>query len=142
MLVMKIIGICLAVLVLSIFTSYYFSARKARKNDQKLFDHSSKKLLWSMIIPLAAGGLFCFSLLAHGNVMLISSAMLMFYGLALINSSKFTMHDIRYLGYLELLLGLLAGFFRGHGLLFWALGFGVRHIIYGTIMWFKYDRAH
>lgn len=95
-----------------------------------------------MMVPLAAGGLFCLALLYHNNgmVLLVSPVMLIFYGLALIASSKFTVHDIKYLGYLELVLGILATFFLGHGLLFWALGFGVLHIIYGSIMWYKYDR--
>lgn len=96
-----------------------------------------------MLVPLLTGGLFCLALVLHGNgfVLMVSPAMLLFYGLALINSSKFTLHDIRYLGYLEVILGLIAAFLPGYGLLFWAIGFGVLHIVYGGIMWFKYDRA-
>lgn len=142
-LLLKICLICAGVLVLSIVTALFFSSRKAKRNGQKLFDHTSKKLLVNMLVPLFTGGLFCLALVLHGNgfVLMVSPSMLLFYGLALINSSKFTLHDIRYLGYLEVILGLIAAFLPGYGLLFWAIGFGVLHIVYGGIMWFKYDRA-
>ena len=142
-LVQRILLICGSVLALSIITALLLSKSKAKKNNQKLFDHSSKKLFWSMFVPLFTGGLFCLALVYHGNglIMLVSPVMLIFYGLALIASSKFTIHDVKYLGYLEVLLGLLASFFLGSGLIFWALGFGVLHIIYGSIMWYKYDRT-
>ncbi len=142
-LLLKICLICAGVLVLSIVTALFFSSRKAKRNGQKLFDHTSKKLLVNMLVPLFTGGLFCLALVLHGNgfVLMVSPAMLLFYGLALINSSKFTLHDIRYLGYLEVILGLIAAFLPGYGLLFWAIGFGVLNIVYGGIMWFKYDRA-
>jgi hypothetical protein len=142
-LVTRILLTCIGVLGLSIATALYFSNIKAKKNNQRLFDHTSKKLLWSMAVPLAAGGIFCTSLIYHGNglVLLVSPVMLIFYGLALISSSKFTLHDVKYLGYLEVLLGIAASFTLSYGLIFWALGFGVLHIIYGTIMWFKYDRT-
>jgi hypothetical protein len=95
-----------------------------------------------MLIPLVAGGIFCIAMLYHGGafILLISPAMLIFYGLSLVNGSKYTLHDIRYLGCLEIVLGLIAVFNLGYGIIFWALGFGVLHIIYGALMWFKYDR--
>ena len=142
-LVTRILLICAGVLGLSIVTALYFSSIKAKKNKQRLFDHTSKKLLWSMAVPLAAGGIFCTALIYHGNglVLLVSPVMLIFYGLALISSSKLTLHDVKYLGYFEVLLGIASSFILSYGLIFWALGFGLLHIIYGTIMWFKYDRS-
>jgi hypothetical protein len=139
-LTVKLVLICLAVLGLSIVTAYYLSAAKARKRGQNLFDHTSRKVFWSMAIPLMTGGLFCFAMLFHGMILMVSPAMLLFYGLALLNSSKYTMSEIRFLSYSEIALGVLAAFLPGHGLMFWALGFGVLHIVYGTIMWAKYDR--
>ncbi len=140
--VIPVLFICFSVLAASILTALYFSGKKAKKNHQKLFDHTSKKLLWNMTVPLSAGGILCLALLHHGNgmMLLVSPVMLIFYGLALIASGKFTVHEVRYLGYLQLCLGLINSFFLGSGLLYWALGFGVLHIIYGSIMWFKYDR--
>jgi hypothetical protein len=134
--------ICSLVLVLSILTALIFSARKAKKTGQKLFDHTALRLLINMMIPLGAGGLFCLAMLYHGNdmVFLLCPAMLIFYGLALVNGSKYTLHDIRYLGFMQIALGIVASFNLGYGLLFWAFGFGVLHIIYGAYMWFKYER--
>jgi len=129
-----------AVLILSIATAYILSARKAKKIHQRLFDHTSKKVFWSMVIPLTAGGVFCFALFYHGLFLMISPSMLLFYGLALLNSSKYTLSEIKYLALLQISLGLVASFLPAHGLLFWALGFGVLHIIYGAIVWNKYDR--
>lgn len=141
-LLFMIVLICAGVLGLSILTAFLFSTHKAKKTNQKLFDHTSKKLLWNMLIPLLAGGLFCLALIYHGKdlIILVSPVMLIFYGLALVNCSKYTLNEIKYLGYFEIILGIAASFCLGYGLTFWALGFGVLHIIYGTIMWFKYDR--
>ena len=94
-----------------------------------------------MCIPLGAGGIFCIALINHHLSILLSAAMLLFYGLALFNSSKFTMPEIRVLGLLQIILGLIACFLPGYGLILWSLGFGVLHIIYGAILWNKYDRT-
>jgi hypothetical protein len=58
----------------------------------------------------------------------------------LINASKYTFNDIRYLGFCEIILGLGAAVYVGYGLYFWALGFGILHIIYGAMMYYKYER--
>ena len=92
------------------------------------------------MIPLAAGGIFGLILLYHQLFVLVAPITLIFYGLALINASKYTLNDIRYLGILEIVLGLISAVFVGQGLLFWSIGFGVLHIIYGTLMHFKYNR--
>lgn len=136
--------ICAMVLILSILTALFFSSQKAKRNGYKLFDHTAWRLMINMLIPLVAGGIFCIALLFHGYsfILLISPAMLIFYGLALVNGSKYTLNDIRYLGCLQILLGIIATFYLGYGLLFWAIGFGLLHIVYGTYMWFKYDRKY
>lgn len=138
----KCIGVAALVLAASLVTALYFSKRKAQKHGYRLFDHTAIRLMTNMLIPLTAGGMFCIALLFHGHNMigLVSSVMLIFYGLALVNGSKYTLHDIRYLGFFEILLGIASSFYMGAGLLFWTIGFGVLHIIYGTIMWFKYER--
>ncbi len=139
-LALQISAISVTVLFLSIATAYFLSGKKAKKLHQRLFDHTSKKVFWSMTIPLSAGGIFCLSLLYHHLAFLLPPVMLIFYGLALLNSSKFTMSEIKYLGVLQVALGLVASFIPAQGLLLWALGFGVLHIIYGSIVWNKYER--
>lgn len=139
--IMLLLGICMTVLSLSIATALLFSLGKARKNGIKLFDHTSKKLLLSMMVPLIAGGAMCSALLYHGGdfVYFICPTMLLFYGLALINSSKYTIHRIEILGYAQIILGIFACFYLGNGLLIWSVGFGAFHIFYGIFMWLKYD---
>lgn len=128
------------VLVLSITTGILLTTRKARKNGQKLLDATAKRLLINLFIPLAAGGIFCIALLLRGDIALIAPCTLLFYGISLLNASKYTFNDIRYLGICQILLGLISAFYVGYGLLFWSLGFGVLHILYGSLMYFKYER--
>ena len=130
----------LFVLVLSISVAVYLSIRKSKKKGVKIWDSSAKRVLINMLIPLVGGGLFCLLLVYNGYVGLVAPSTLIFYGLALINTSKYTYDDIRYLGILELFIGLLATLWIGYGLLFWAIGFGVLHIVYGIIMYYKYER--
>lgn len=135
-----IVMIAASVLILSIATAIFFTTKNARKKNQKIWDKRSQRMLSNLAVPLVTGGLFLLILLAQGTLYLIAPAMLIFYGLALINGSKYTLNDIRYLGYMEIILGLLATWFYGNGLLFWTIGFGVLHIIYGAVMYWKYER--
>lgn len=137
---LNFILICAVVLTLSISTAYFFSNRKAKREGNKLFDHTAIRVLINLCIPLFAGGLFCLALLYHGAIVFIAPCMLLFYGMALINASKYTYDDIRYFGICEIILGLINAFNLGNGLLYWSLGFGVLHIVYGAVMWFKYEK--
>jgi hypothetical protein len=49
--------------------------------------------------------------------------------------------EIKYLGYSQVILGLINLWFVGCGLYFWAFGFGILHIVYGAYMWWKYERV-
>lgn len=120
--------------------SFIFTSYRAKKLNLPVWDYTSKRLLWNVMIPIAAGGLFIVGMLQYGEWRFVAPACLIFYGLGLINGSKYTLSDIRYLGYLEIILGAIAMWFIGYGLLFWAIGFGLLHIIYGAVMWFKYER--
>jgi len=130
----------LAVLAASFTVAIVFTTRQARKKGQQIWGKTALRLMLNMAIPLVAGGVFCLALLYHRSLGLIAPSMLIFYGLALINGSKYTLHDIRYLGVCEIILGLIATFFIGYGLLFWAIGFGVLHIVYGIVMYRKYEK--
>lgn len=140
-LILKLIFLAVAVLALSLCFAFYFTWRKAKKNGVAMWGHSSKKLLINLLIPLIAGGLFVLGLLYQGEWFLVAPACLVFYGLALVNASKYTLTDIRYIGLLEIALGIVNMFWPDYSLYFWAIGFGVLHIIYGLIMWWKYDKT-
>ncbi|WP_395046218.1 hypothetical protein [Flavobacterium sp.] len=128
------------VLVASLVTAYIMTVNKAKKVGENMWNTSSKRLLINFAIPLFTGGIFALLLLRHGYYGLIAPITLLFYGLACVNASKYTLRDVRYLGITEIILGLLAVEFSGYGLYFWVLGFGVCHILYGGMMYYKYDR--
>ena len=129
------------VLISALACGIFFTTRKAKRKGQKVWDKLVVKLLVSLGIPLLAGAIFCVALHWHGLIYMIAPTTLIFYGIALINGSKFTLRDIYYLGITEVILGLIALFLPGYGLDFWAIGFGVMHIVYGMLMWFKYERG-
>lgn len=131
--------LAVVVLILALCGGYYFTARKAKKINQKIWSKQTQVLLINLFIPLIAGGLFCCAMLYHRIIGLVAPSMLIFYGLALVNSSKYTLNDIRFLGIAEIILGIVALFFIGYGLFFWAFGFGVLHIAYGVSMYYKYE---
>ncbi len=130
----------LATALCAIVFGVFFTTRRARQKGQTIWDKTAMRLLGNMAIPLIAGGGFCFALLSHGTLGYIAPATLVFYGLALVIGSKYTLHDVFYLGIAEIVLGILAMFFLGFGLEFWAIGFGILHIVYGAMMYFKYER--
>lgn len=130
----------LVVLLLSLATAYLLTVNKAKKIGERVWNPTSKRLLINFCIPLVTGGLFAVLLLRQQVYGLIAPITLIFYGLACVNASKYTLRDVRYLGITEIILGLIAVEFSGYGLYFWVLGFGVCHIIYGAFMHFKYDR--
>lgn len=136
----KLFIIAFSVLILSIITGIALSVRKAKKTEDKIWNISSKRLVINFAIPLATGGFFILFLIEKEMLSLVAPLTLLFYGLACVNASKYTLGDVRYLGITMIILGLLSTWFLGYGLLFWALGFGVCHIIYGSMMYFKYDR--
>jgi hypothetical protein len=133
-------AIFMAVLILSLFTGIYFAVRNAKKKGLPVWDATASRLLLNMMIPLAAGGIYCLILFYHGLMELIAPATLIFYGLALINASKYAINEIRYLGIIEVAVGLTASLFVDYGLLFWAFGFGLLHMVYGIKIYFKHER--
>jgi hypothetical protein len=130
----------LIIIVLVLSASVFFTIRKAKKKELPIWDRSAKRLVWNLALPLVTGGIFCLILVYYGVVFLISSSMLIFYGLALFNAGKYTHNEIKVLGISEIVLGIVALFFIGYGLLFWTVGFGVFHIVYGIYMYIKYER--
>ncbi|TKB98917.1 hypothetical protein [Pedobacter cryophilus] len=136
----QLLLIALGVLIFSICTGIWLTMRQAEKKGKNPWNPVSRRLIHNMAIPLLTGGMFILILLYKGQFGILASASLIFYGLALISASHYTFSDIKWLGICEIVLGLLAVTFQGYGILFWALGFGVLHILYGSIMHFKYKQ--
>jgi hypothetical protein len=137
---LMVIGFAGLVLLLALATAFYFAARKAKKQGERAWNPTSRRLLSSMAVPLVSGGLLIVLLVRLGLLGLVAPLMLIFYGLALYNASKYTVTDVKVLGFVQITLGLLNLAMLDYGLLFWAIGFGVVHIIYGIFMHFRYER--
>lgn len=138
--VLNLISIAAIVLVASLVTGWWFSNQKAKKLKTKIWDKTSKRLLVNLSVPLITGGFFTLTLVYHGYYNLIGASVLLFYGLALLSASSNLFEEVRYLGYCELLIGVAAALFPQYALGFWTIGFGLLHILYGGIMFKKYDR--
>ncbi len=135
-----LIGIAAFVLFASLVTGYLFTSRKAKKQGLKIWDKSAKLMMSSLFVPLITGGFICLMMLNMGNFGLVAPFTLIFYGLGLFNASKFSFIELKYLGLSEIILGLIAIIDYGYGLLYWAIGFGLLHIFYGTLMYLKYEK--
>ena len=137
---LKVVLVAFSVLILSIGTAIFLSRRKADSNGEKLWNASARRLVINMSVPLITGGLLILIMILKGMIGFVAPFTLIFYGLALYNSSKFTYEEMRSLGLIQVMLGLISSFFVEYGLLFWALGFGIFHIIYGIYMHYRYER--
>ncbi len=137
-LVKKLVLIGTVILVVAVFSGYILTANKSRKKGLKIWDATTKRLLITFAVPLVTGGFFCLGLLYHHLFVFVAPATLIFYGLALVSAERYTLTDVKYLGYCQIMLGLISLFFLGWGLLFWTIGFGALHIVYGLIMHKKY----
>lgn len=130
----------LIVLALAITTGFYFTYKNASKRKVNVWSQATKRMTINMLIPLITGGLLCIILVYNQVIFLVAPTTLIFYGLALINGSKYTLTDVRYLGITEILLGLAGCIWVGYGLILWAIGFGLLHIIYGSVMYLRYEK--
>ena len=135
----KLIADAIAVLLLSVLISLYFSVKKAKKESKNLWTPVSRRLVINFLIPLAAGGIFVIALLVRNQIQFIVPSFLIFYGLALVSAGKFTFGEVFYLGILEIVTGLAAAFVPAWGLSFWIIGFGILHIVYGLAMYRRYE---
>lgn len=135
----RLFHIAMITFITALVSAFIFTYIRSRKNNTPVWSTTSKRLLLNVCIPMVVGSIYLLKLIENGTYGLIAPGCLIFYGLALINGSKYTLGEIRYLGYGEVILGIVNCFFVGWGLYFLAAGFGVLHIIYGFLMLRKYE---
>ena len=138
--VFELLIVAVAVFASAVLSAWYISWRKVKKEGGRFWSPQARRMTSSLVFFLAIGGAFSGILVLHNSINLVASTMLIFYGIALINAAKYTLRDIKFLVLCEIVLGLIAGVFVNYGLLFWTLGFGVLHIVYGISMYYKYER--
>lgn len=137
---LPVILLGIGVFVLAAATATFFSYQRATHRGERLWNATSRRLLANMIVPMVTGGLLILILINKGLIGFIAPFSLLFYGLALYNASKFTFNEVRILGIVEILLGLISAWFVEYGLICWAAGFGIAHIIYGFYIQYKYEK--
>ena len=136
----RVILLALVVLALSVGTAFLLSRKKAKKRGERVWNATSRRLLYTTAVPLITGGLLILIFLSQSLTGLLIPCSLIFYGLALYNASKLTYEEVRSLGIIQIILGLLSAWIAGYALIFWALGFGVVHIVYGIYLHNRYER--
>lgn len=136
----EVVAVAIAVLILAVGTAVLLSRKKAAGRGEKVWNPTSRRMVVHMAVPLVAGGIFILALLAKNLVGLIAPSTLLFYGMALYSAGTFTYGEVKVLGIIQMGLGLLGSWFIGYGLLLWATGFGLVHIVYGIYMHFRYER--
>lgn len=137
-LITELILTAFVILFFALAFGIFFTVRKSKKLNLPIWTSATKNMLFNLAIPLIAGAVFCIALVYHQMFILVAPSTLIFYGLALLNAEKYTYSDIKYLGFSEVILGSIALFFVGYGLVFWILGFGILHIFYGLLLFKKY----
>ena len=124
-------SVALALLVVSFAVVCFGSYRMMKRQGGFEFGRTIRRPLFHFAVPMVVGGLLCLAMLMQGHYGLTSTFMLVFYGLALLNASHYTSRSIALLGYCELVLGVVDCFVVSHAILFWFLGFGLLHIVFG-----------
>ena len=138
----KLLWIAACTFIAAFVLSFLFTYLRSQKTNTPLWGTTAKRLAFNVCIPMAVGGVYLLKMMEAGCYGLIAPGCLLFYGLALLNGSKYTLGEIRYLGFGQIALGILNLWYIGYGLYFWAAGFGLLHIAYGIVMWYKYERTN
>jgi hypothetical protein len=136
----NLILLAVIILSLSLITVIWLTSRRARKSGKKIWNPGSRLMCINLAVPLISGGIFILIFVFRGIYSIVAPSCLIFYGLSLVNAAKFTHQEIFYMGLFQITIGIFAAIFPGLGLLFWVIGFGIIHIIYGIVMYFRYER--
>lgn len=136
-----LLKIAAGVFMAALLTAFSFTYIKSKKDGTPIWGNAARRLLWNTLIPMIAGGFLILRMIELKHFELIAPTCLIFYGLALVNGSKYTIGEVKYLGYAQLITGIINLWLIGYGITFWAIGFGILHIIYGVWMWWKYERS-
>jgi hypothetical protein len=130
------------VLLVAVIAGILMSINQSKKLQLPSWDLTAKRLLINLFIPLAAGGVLCLIMMTKGELGYLIPVTLIFYGLSLVNASKYSFDEIRTLGVLQTVLGLIAAWLPDYALLLWATGFGILHIGYGLLIHTKHQNGN
>jgi hypothetical protein len=135
-LVDRLILIGTVTLVAAIASGYFFTWLKVRRHGVSLWDAVARKVAVNFAIPLFTGGVFICGMIYYHQYHFFATACLLFYGLAMVNASHYTVRPIRALGLVEILLGFIC-LFTGNALVWLLMGFGVMNVAAGLVIRYK-----
>lgn len=136
----KTLLIAVSVLVLAIGSTVFLSYQKAFRRKEKAWTPTARRLVLQMALPLTAGGILLLIVLGKGMTGFLAPLSLIFYGLAIFNAGNAAFDELKPLGLLQIGLGLFCAHFISYGLLCWAIGFGLLHILFGLYMHVTYEK--
>jgi hypothetical protein len=137
----ELLVLAIGVFIAAFSLAFLFTYLHSKKSGIGIWGKSARRLTYNTLLPMVAGGFIILRMLQLDLYGLIAPTCLVVYGLGLVNGSKYTLGEVRYLGYGQIVLGIINLWMMGRGLYFWAFGFGILHIIYGAVMWWKYERS-
>lgn len=105
-----------------------------KKGIPMAFNTVNRRLTGAIFIPVIAGGILSIALETAGLYEWIPAAMLLFYGLGVINLGHYSEKTLSWPGILFLVAGALACFLREYPLVLWMAGFSGVHIVYGIYL--------
>ena len=135
-------GVCTVVFGAAFKTVWEMSKRMAeRKGMDFKLDAGSRHLLGRFFTVMVVGGLACLTPLFNGLWNMVPGVMLVFYGLAMVIISPIALKVsiMKYIGYADILLGIAALAFAPWGIMLWAIGFGIIHIVWGIWFHLRFD---
>jgi hypothetical protein len=135
-----LVSLALIVLLVSAVTAVMFSLAQAKQKGERIWTPATKHLLEALLIPVTVGGGLMLILFTVDLIGLIPPLMLIFYGLGLYQAGVYSFNEVKLLGLAQLLLGILNTLFVELGLLWWTLGFGGLHVLYGIYIKIRYER--
>ena len=138
----KLIIIGILTFVAAFVSAFLFTLIRSKKNNIPIFGNTARNFLFNIMVPMSAGGILILKMTLTGHIGLIAPATLIVYGISLFCAGRITLIEIRYLGYAEIVSGIVSLWNIGCGLYFWAFGFGILHIVFGFVIWFKYERVN
>lgn len=138
---LNLVWLAAGIFFLTISSAILITLHKAKNTSVRILTFSTRRILINLVVPLLTGGFLILILFIKGLLGFIAPVSLIFYGLALVNMSNFSYNELRYLGIAEIILGLIAAYYVGFSLIFWSIGFGLMHIIYGIIIHMRYERS-
>ncbi len=117
-----------------------FTYLRNRKQGISIWSATSKRVMMHVALPMLVSLFFLIRIIQFGIFGLIPPVCLLFYGLGLVNVGKYSLDEVKYLGFGMIVIGLVNCWFIQYGLYFWTAGFGLLHIVYGIYIWMKYEK--